>query len=76
MPTKGRPQVGTRISVEMYNAMCECISRQNENKEGEPYTKGTWIELAIAEKLAKANRGRGLKGQAAQRLKVRDEQFD
>jgi hypothetical protein len=75
MPSKGKPQVGTRLSHELYAEMLETIALQNEWKEGEPWTIASWVEHAISEKVAKARRGRGIKGAGATRFPLRSEEF-
>jgi hypothetical protein len=71
MPSKGRPIVSARISEELYDALLDMIESANIYKEGEPYNFCTFIETAIAEKVSKMKRSRGLRGQGAKRCPTR-----
>jgi hypothetical protein len=74
MPSKGRPQIGTRISHELYAEMMEMIAAANQYRKGEPYSVCSFVETAIAEKIAKMKRSRGVKGGGATRYPTRAEE--
>lgn len=63
MPTKGRPQVGARVSAELLEEMDQIIEEANLRRPDEAWTRATFIERAIAEKIAKMKRSRGNKAQ-------------
>lgn len=63
MPTKGRPQVGARISHELLEEMDQIIQEANQRRFAEEWTRATFIERAIAEKIAKMKRSRGSRAQ-------------
>lgn len=70
MPTKGRPQIGTRVSEEVYAELLDQIELSNLYRREEPWTIATFVEQAIVEKLAKMKRSRKMK---EQRYPRRDE---
>lgn len=58
MPTKGKPQVGTRLTQELYDEVLQLIDELNSRKFGSPWTVASFVERAVAERVAKIYRGR------------------
>ncbi len=62
MPSKGSPRVTLRIPADAVDLIDEEIERRNRRQSHDrPWTRTDWFLAAVAEKLGKAERGRGEK---------------
>jgi len=56
--SKGTPFVSVRVPDDLLQQIEQEIARTNQNTRNAPFTRSSWILVAIREKLAHAKRSR------------------